>query len=130
MKHDEFVGEVQHRAELPSRGRAIRATRAVLTTLGERLQPNEASDLAAELPLEIDYFLHNADSGQLFDYQEFTQRVAERANADPADAHYYAQVVTDVVGESAQSTELLDVTSQLPEEYDDLFDLVGEDYYE
>lgn len=129
MKHDEFVGRVQHRAELPTRGRAIRVTRAVLTTLGERLQPGEASDLAAELPLEIDWFIHDADSGQIFDYQHFIQRVAERANAEYADANYYAQVVVDVVSETTSENELDDVKDQLPEDYDDLFELIGEDYY-
>ncbi|MFB6269805.1 MAG: DUF2267 domain-containing protein [Halobacterium sp.] len=130
MKHDEFVGAVQNRAELASRGEAIRVTRAVLTTLGERLQPGEASDLAGPLPMEIDIFLHDADSGQIFDYQEFLQRVSERANAELADANFYAQVVIDVVEETTPETELEDVTDQLPEDYDDLFELVGEtDYY-
>lgn len=130
MKHDEFIGEVQHRAELPSRGRAIRATRAVLTTLGERLQPGEAGDLAAELPLEIDYFVQDADSGQLFDYQEFVQRVSERANADPEDANFYAKVVFDVVDDATLETEFDDVTDQLPSEYDDLFELTDAEYVE
>ncbi|CQH57678.1 DUF2267 family protein [Halobacterium hubeiense] len=129
MKHDEFVGAVQHRAELASRGEAIRATRAVLTTLGERLQPGEASDLAGPLPMEIDVFLHQADSGQLFDYDDFVQRVSERASADYADAAYYAQVVLDVVDESVPESELQDVTAQLPGDYDDLFELVGSDDY-
>ncbi|MCG1003400.1 MULTISPECIES: DUF2267 domain-containing protein [Halobacterium] len=129
MKHDEFVGAVQNRAELASRGEAIRVTRAVLTTLGERLQPGEASDLAGPLPMEIDIFLHDADSGQIFDYDDFVQRVAERANADYADAAFYAQVVMDVVDEAVPESELQDVTAQLPEDYDDLFELVGTDEY-
>jgi uncharacterized protein (DUF2267 family) len=130
MKHDEFVGAVQNRADLASRGEAIRATRAVLTTLGERLQAGEASDLAGPLPMEIDVFLHQAESGQIFDYEEFLQRVSERANADVADANFYAQVVMDVVAETTPASELEDVTDQLPADYDDLFEFVGEsDYY-
>jgi uncharacterized protein (DUF2267 family) len=129
MKHDEFVGAVQNRAELASRGEAIRVTRAVLTTLGERLQPGEASDLAGPLPMEIDIFLHDADSGQIFDYDDFVQRVAERANAEYADAAFYAQVVLDVVDETVPESELEDVTAQLPEDYDDLFDLLDTDEY-
>lgn len=130
MKHDEFVGAVQNRADLASRGEAIRATRAVLTTLGERFQAGEASDLAGPLPMEIDVFLHQAESGQIFDYEEFLQRVSERANADVADANFYAQVVMDVVAETTPASELEDVTDQLPADYDDLFEFVGEsDYY-
>lgn len=129
MQHDEFIGEVQHRCDLASRGEAIRATRATLTTLGERLQPGEASDLAGPLPMEIDYFLHDANSGQIFNYGHFVQRVAERANADPADANYYAQAIVDVTSETVQEAELQDVMGQLPEDYDDLFELVGETNY-
>jgi uncharacterized protein (DUF2267 family) len=33
MKHDEFIGQVQHRARLSSRGATERATRATLETL-------------------------------------------------------------------------------------------------
>jgi len=130
MQHDEFIGEVQNRCDLASRGEAIRASRAVLTTLGERLQPGEASDLASPLPMELDFFLHDANSGQIFDYDQFVQRVSERANADPADANYYAQAIVDVTSETVQTSELQDVMGQLPDDYDDLFELVGEsDYY-
>ncbi|WP_435095609.1 DUF2267 domain-containing protein [Halarchaeum sp. P4] len=130
MKHDEFVGEVQHRLELASRGEAIRATRAVLTTLGERLQADEAADLAGPLPMEIDRFLHEADSGQIFDYQEFVERVSQRARVEEADAAFYGQAVMDVVEDCVPDTELDDVTAQLPDDYDELFELIGsEDYY-
>ena len=37
MDHDTFVGQVQNRAELASRGEAIRTIRCTLTALGERL---------------------------------------------------------------------------------------------
>ena len=53
MTHDEFIGHVQHRARLASRGQAERATRVVLETLGERLAGGEPFDLAAQLPPEI-----------------------------------------------------------------------------
>jgi uncharacterized protein (DUF2267 family) len=51
MKHDAFIGQVQHHARLDSRGAAERATRATLETLAERLAGGEANDLAAQLPL-------------------------------------------------------------------------------
>ncbi len=53
MKHDEFIGQMQYRARLSSRGAAERATRATLETLAERLAGGEARDLAAQLPPEI-----------------------------------------------------------------------------
>ena len=63
MKHDEFIGQVQHRARLSSRGAAERATRATLEPLAERLAGGEADDLAAQLPLELGEHLRR--EGQL-----------------------------------------------------------------
>jgi uncharacterized protein (DUF2267 family) len=53
MRHDEFIGQVQNRAKLPSRGDAEGATRATLETLGERIPENLAVNLASQLPQEI-----------------------------------------------------------------------------
>ncbi|MGM0669506.1 MAG: DUF2267 domain-containing protein, partial [Gemmatimonadota bacterium] len=53
MNYDDFVGEVQHRARLPSSGDAVKAIRSTLETLGRRLHGGEARDLAAQLPEEI-----------------------------------------------------------------------------
>ncbi|QFU84173.1 DUF2267 domain-containing protein [Natronorubrum aibiense] len=124
MNYKEFVGQVQHRLEYAEFGRAVRATRAVLTTLGERLQEGEATDLASPLPMEIDRYLTEADHGQRFDYQEFLDRVADREGVDRADANYHAQQLLAVVGEVVPAGNLEKIDAQLPEEFDPLFELV------
>lgn len=124
MKYDDFMGAVQHRLELPETGRAVRATRAVLQTLGERLQAGEADDLAGPLPMEVDYYLESADSGQRFDYDEFVGRVADRAKVERPDAVYYGKAVVGLVSEMVPASELEQVRAQLPEDYADLFELV------
>ncbi len=124
MKYDAFLGEVQHRIEAPSEGEAAMVTRVVLNTLGERLGDGEASDLAAQLPREIDRHLTEPHGGQQFSYQEFIERIAERAEIDEADANYYAQAVFALVAECATESELDQVRTQLPDEYADLFELV------
>lgn len=69
MNFDQFTGQVQNRLELPGTGEAVRAIRATLMTLGERIQEGEAKDLAGPLPMEIDYYLTGAvtEHGQRFD---------------------------------------------------------------
>jgi len=128
---DTFTGQVQHRLELSSTGEALRAVRATLTTLGERIQAGEASDLASPLPMEIDRYLRDAESGQRFDYDEFVERVWSREEmSDPddrADAAYHAQVVLAVVAETVPETEMKQVRGQLPAEFDPLFELVDSD---
>lgn len=103
MNFNEFIGHVQNRLELSGPGEAVRATRATLRTLGERLHEGEATDLASTLPMEIDRFLIEAESGQRFDYDEFLDRVSERSVVDRSEANCQAQqmmvVLADVVPE-------------------------------
>jgi uncharacterized protein (DUF2267 family) len=118
MEHDEFIGSVQQRADLAGRGEADSATRAVLSTLGERVTADEAEDLAAQLPLEIGrYLTDEAEHGQQFDAEAFLDRVAELAEAgavesDPEEA---TRAVFDVTIEAAGTGQLQDVVTQFPE---------------
>ena len=124
MKYDDFMGQVQNRLELSDTGESVRATRAVLQSLAERLQGGEAEDLAGPLPMEVDYYLESADHGQRFDYDEFLDRVADRAAVDRSDAAYYAKVVVGLVSELVPAGELEQVRAQLPDDYDDAFQMV------
>lgn len=124
MNYEDFVGEVQHRLELSSHGEAVRATRAVLTSLGERLDSGEAADLAAPLPMEIDRYLTAAESGQQFSYDEFVDRIAERAEVEESEAAFYATAVFALVCELAAEGELADIRAQLPDSFGGLFEMV------
>ena len=124
MKYDDFMGEVQHRLELPDTGRAVRATRAVLQSLGERLHAGEAQDLGGSLPMEVDFYLESVESGQRFGYDEFVGRVADRAEVDRSDAAYYGKVVFGLVSELVSAGEIEQVRAQLPDDYEDLFALM------
>ncbi|WP_049923503.1 DUF2267 domain-containing protein [Halopiger djelfimassiliensis] len=132
MEYHEFVGEVQHRLELPGMGEAVRAIRAVLTTLGERIQGGEASDLAGPLPMEIDRYLLEAESGQQFGFDEFVSRVANRAGLEDDDdgrpeAVYYVQAIVALLAEIVPESEFEEVRANLPddEDFDQFFELVG-----
>lgn len=116
MEHDVFIGQVQARARLPSRGHAERATRATLETLGERVPEGLARDVAAQLPTEIGEHLRRTitlaglGSGERFDRDEFIRRVAARETSDPAAAAYHARVVLEILGEATAG-----VTAKLKE---------------
>lgn len=136
MDFDEFTGQVQNRLALPSTGETLRAIRATLTTLGERLQGGEASDLAGSLPMEIDRYLLEADSGQRFDWDEFLDRIWEREEMidpdDRADAAYHARVIVDIVNDVVPPGEMQQVRDGLSadEDWDELFELVDQDAQE
>lgn len=128
MQHDEFIGLVQNRARLPSRGDAERATRATLETLGERIPETLATNLAAQLPQEIGEHLRRtvvmggAGSGERFDRQEFVRRVAGRSGADDPRAVYAARVVLEVVEEATTGGLMDKVRDALPDDLRALLD--------
>ncbi|MDP8970896.1 MAG: DUF2267 domain-containing protein [Actinomycetota bacterium] len=128
MDHDEFIGQVQHRARLDSRGAAEQATRATLETLAERLAGGEPKDLAAQLPDEIGLHLRRAEAAQeSFSVQEFYQRVAQRSSpgVEPPDAAFRARAVMSVVRDAVSAGQLDDLAAQLPDDYQALFDYEG-----
>ena len=127
MNFSDFTGEVQHRLELGTQGEAVRATRAVLQTLSERIQEGEATDLASPLPMEIDYYVLAVEHGERFDYGEFVDRVAERAEVEQEDAAFYAQAVVALLADFLPEGEVDDLEAALPDDYGDLFELVDAD---
>ena len=131
MKHDEFIGQVQHYARLSSRGDAEIATRATLQTLAERLAGGEADDLASQLPRGIAEYLRTgfAGLGERFSVGEFFQRVSEREGIDLRKAIYHAQAVITVLYEAVSPGEMADVRAQLPAEFARLFEPDLEEQY-
>lgn len=121
MNFDEFTGTVQHRLQLADTGETVRAIRATLWTLGRRIPAGNAEDLAASLPMEIEWYLTGApaEHGERFDWTEFVDRVAEIERADAADAAYHAKVIVDLVREVVPESDFRQLRDQLPEDEDD-----------
>ncbi len=124
MQHDEFIGQVQNRAHLSSRGDAELATRATLETLAERLAKGEPFNAAAQLPRGIaEYMRHEyAGAGERFSIDEFFERVSQRESVELPDAVHHARVVIEVLTEAISRGEINDIRSQLPSEFDPLFE--------
>jgi uncharacterized protein (DUF2267 family) len=120
MQHDEFIGLVQNRARLSSRGDAERACRATLETLAERVPEGLADNLAAQLPHEIGEHLRRteiyggAGTGERFGRQDFVARVAERAGVREQEGAFLARAVTEVVDEATQGGVMPKLTESLP----------------
>lgn len=126
MNYKTFMGQVQHRLELDELGPAVRVTRAVLTTLGERIDSGEATDLASPLPMEVDRYLTEGASGERFDLTEFLARVGERAGVERSAANYYTQTIIGLVSEVVPAGNIEKVRNQLPEEFEPIFQFVDE----
>ncbi len=126
MQYDEFVGEVQNRARLPSQADAVRAIQATLETLAERIAAGEASDLAAQLPPELGTFLRDVEETERFPVDDFFLRVAAKETADLPDAVHHARAVMSVLQDAVTAGEIEDVRAQLPDEYGPLFEAGSE----
>lgn len=123
MNYDRFIGLVQNRAQLGSMGEAVAATRATLETLAERIDPHEAHDLASQLPSEIGAYLEGnlSNKAQRFSFDTFCHRVAQRERVEIPAATYHARCVAEVLKEAVTEGEIRDVRSQLPEDFQPLF---------
>lgn len=128
MQFDEFVGQVQSRAKLPSRGDAETAIRATLSTLATRLDPGLAGNLAAQLPQEIGrHLVENAPfdtSGvDKMSLDEFFQTVAftESEGVETPQAVFHARCVLEVVSECVGPGLMTKVEQSLPGEFHRLF---------
>ena len=128
MKYDEFIAQVQRRAELNTKDDAVLATRATLETLGERLEGGEPKDLAAQLPPEIAIYLEQpfAGSGVPFTLDDFFMRVAEREGTALAEASFHARVVLGLIAEVVTMGEIENVRAQLPADLRQLFEVENE----
>lgn len=123
MQFHDFLGQVQHRAKLSSPQDALRATRATLQTLTERLQGNEAVQLGAQLPLELAEFIYNvAGQSERFSSDEFFERVSDREGVDLPVAVHHARVVIEVLQEAVSPGEINDIRQQLPADFQRLFE--------
>jgi len=123
MTHEEFVGQVQHRAHLPSRGAAETVIRAVLETLAERTEHRAAAHVAAQLPHPIGRFLEQRREFHRLSLPEFFQRVREleETSVDIAAAAYHARVVLEVLEEGVTEGALAKIRAGLPADFDPLF---------
>lgn len=117
MQFEKFVGQVQHRAHLPSQGAAMRAICATLETLGERLFGKEADQLAAQLTPALGAYLRLSKEKESFPLDEFLRRVSEREGIHRGDSTYHARVVVEVLREAVSAGEIADIVAQLPADY-------------
>ncbi|MBD3332849.1 DUF2267 domain-containing protein [candidate division GN15 bacterium] len=124
MQYNDFIGQVQSRGRMDSQAAAVKATRATLETLTERLAENQPKHLGAQLPEEIANYLGETGQGESFSVQEFYDRVAKREKVETTDAQFHARAVIDVIRDAITEGELDHVRGQLPDEYAPLFEKV------
>jgi uncharacterized protein (DUF2267 family) len=121
MEFHEFLGQVQRRARLSSQEEALKAVKATLETLSERLFSNEAKHVASQLPEELAVCMMDGNPGERFSVDEFFERVSRKEGVEKAEAVFHSRAVINVLCEAVSPGEMDDVRRQLPGEYSKLF---------
>ena len=124
MQFDDFLTRVQEQARLDNRDEAIRTSRAVLETLGERLDRKVRKGVEAQLPNELKEFLSarvEHDDTYEYDVEEFYRRVGARADLKYEAATERTGQVLSVLRQAVSWGEIEDILEDLPPEYEKLF---------
>jgi uncharacterized protein (DUF2267 family) len=116
MDYDRFIAVVERSSGLEG-DVTIRAVRASLRTLAERLSVGEARRLAEKLPPELGPFLFTDTPAASFDVDEFVQRVADEADIDVPRATRAARGVFMALSRALGDREFGHVVAQLPKDF-------------
>ena len=126
MQYDEFITRVHHRVDISQPEKVELAIQAVMETLGESLSEDEAMDLAAQLPKEMQGYLR--PGGPRLEEQPspdaFYQRVGLRADVEPDAARRYVEAVVAVLCQAVSAGQLVDVMRELPDDFIPFFEAV------
>ena len=114
-----WLDEIMEELHCNDRQKAYQALRAVLQTLRDRLTIDEASDLAAQLPLLVRGIFyegwHPANKPlKERTLEEFLSHVAERFGRDTEDPQRITQAVFEVLSAHITGGEIEHVKSSLP----------------
>ena len=122
MQFDDFITRVQEQAGLNTRDEAINITRAVLETLGERLDRKVRNGLEAQLPNELkEFLLGRVEHSDQYDLQEFYNRVGARADLKYGEAVERTRQVISVLRHAVPGGEIEDILEDLSPEHGKLF---------
>lgn len=112
VQYEELLRPV--RQSLGDEETALRAVRATLETLAERIGKDEALHMVPALPPEVAPWLFTAGPAQRFDSADFVSRVAHREDAPIEAAQRHTTVVMTALGQALDDETYRHLTARLP----------------
>jgi uncharacterized protein (DUF2267 family) len=113
MNEDQLVSRVSGLGGFAGRAEAMRAIRATLLALGERLRDEERSRLARDVPPSAQSVLDRAAYAGDFDRDELYARVARHEGVDRGFAVEHAGLVCGVLGELLSDEAMVHLRKEL-----------------
>jgi uncharacterized protein (DUF2267 family) len=120
MKYIEIVQTLQERAGIEDRHEAERTLETVLRALSDRLTGDEADDLLAQLPSQLQETIPVTRAAMPMTPEEFVQRVSRELKVSEDEARSRVRAVFAVLRQAVTRGEFEDVMAQLDPEYADL----------
>jgi uncharacterized protein (DUF2267 family) len=115
MNADDLHRRVEGRLPDTLEASGRRATHEVLAAIAERLSPDEAAELGAELPDELGDVLAHANGDGDLTRDQLIEDIASRLDLDDDDAEHVAQAVLSVIREALEPlVEIDQVLESLP----------------
>jgi uncharacterized protein (DUF2267 family) len=119
MTYDEIVERVRERAGIADRSEAEGTTIEVLQELCDRLSGNEARDLLAQLPGELQHAVIVSRSSLPINRDEFVANIAGELGISQDEALRRIRSVVSTLREAISWGEFQDVLEELDPEYAD-----------
>lgn len=125
-KANDWLKDIMYELNTEDRHRAYLALRATLHALRDRLMPEEAVDLGAQLPMLIRGFYYEGWtlSGKPLKErrkEEFLAHVKAQFRSDDVDAETIVRAVFKLLAHRISKGEVKDITGMLPKEVADLW---------
>jgi uncharacterized protein (DUF2267 family) len=119
MSYDEIVKRVRERAGIAARSDAEGTVIEVLQELCDRLSGNEAHDLLAQLPGELQRAVIVSPSPLPLDHDAFIENIARELRIPNEEARTRIRAVISTLREAVSWGEFQDVLEELDPEYAD-----------
>ncbi|WP_405826652.1 DUF2267 domain-containing protein [Streptomyces sp. NBC_00838] len=120
--YDQMLEQVRYEGAYPTRERAERTTRIVLSALGRQLTPDERAEVAASLPVDAARILMaEPPAAEPLTGWGFVKDLATRTGGTPATTRWDVGTVLTLVGHLAGDDLLDRLLAQLPSGYALLF---------
>jgi uncharacterized protein (DUF2267 family) len=119
VSYDEIIQRVQERAGIADRSDAEGTTIEVLQELCDRLSGNEARDLLAQLPGELQRAVIVSPTPLPVDHDTFIANIGRELGISDEDARKRTRAVVSTLREAVSWGEFQDVLEELDPQYAD-----------
>jgi len=122
MEYDRFTRRGRPRAQFDANDQAMQRVRLSLTTLGERVMPDEAGGVAVQLPPRSQGVLTEPQRPQRFDVADFCQQGNGNEGGSAEEAARHGPAVMNVPCEAVTPGGIVHTRSQISKDYAPLID--------